>query len=74
MLRISIALVITLVSFISIAQEGYWQQEVNYTIDVRLNDKSHELSGYETMQYINNSPDELDFIYIHLWPNAYNND
>ncbi|MBT6438581.1 MAG: hypothetical protein HOK72_02675, partial [Flavobacteriales bacterium] len=74
MLRISIALVITLVSFISIAQEDYWQQEVNYTIDVKLNDKSHELNGYETMQYINNSPDELDFIYIHLWPNAYKND
>jgi len=73
MLRTFSSLMIVLLFTSLSAQEGYWQQEVNYTIDVRLNDKSHELSGYETMQYINNSPDELSFIYIHLWPNAYKN-
>ncbi|MBL4651900.1 MAG: M1 family metallopeptidase [Flavobacteriales bacterium] len=61
-------------SVFSFAQDGYWQQEVNYKIDVTLNDKTHELSGIESFEYINNSPDELNFIYIHLWPNAYNSD
>ncbi|MDB5264288.1 MAG: family metallopeptidase [Adhaeribacter sp.] len=50
-----------------------WQQEVNYTISVTLNDQQHRLTGTETIEYINNSPQELTFIYFHLWPNAYKN-
>ena len=61
---------ITAFSSIGNAQD-YFQQEVNYTIKVKLDDEKHELSASETIQYINNSPDELKFIYIHLWPNAY---
>ncbi|MCK4664935.1 MAG: M1 family metallopeptidase [Bacteroidales bacterium] len=56
----------------SFAQE-YFQQEVNYKINVRLDDVNHELFADETIEYINNSPDHLDFIYFHLWPNAYKN-
>ncbi len=52
----------------------YWQQQVKYTIDVTLNDKDHSLDGFETIEYINNSPDTLRFIWFHLWPNAYKND
>lgn len=52
----------------------YWQQQVNYTIDVVLHDTDHTLQGFETITYINHSPDTLRFIYFHLWPNAYKND
>ncbi len=52
----------------------YWQQQVNYNIDVSLNDKEHTLAGFEKIEYINNSPDTLRFIWFHLWPNAYKND
>ncbi len=52
----------------------YWQQQTNYTIDVRLNDRDHTLDGYEKIEYTNNSPDTLKFIWFHLWPNAYKND
>lgn len=55
-------------------QLNYWQQEVNYTIDVSLNDKAHTLDGFERIEYINNSPDTLHFIWFHIWPNAYKND
>jgi hypothetical protein len=54
----------------SFTQE-YFQQEVNYVIHVKLNDKSHELSSFESVEYINKSVDTLSFIYFHLWPNAY---
>lgn len=54
-------------------QENYWQQEVNYKIDVTLNDKNHSLNGNAIIEYINNSPDSLTFIWFHLWPNAYKN-
>jgi hypothetical protein len=55
-------------------QLNYWQQEVNYTIEVSLNDKDHTLNGFEKIEYINNSPDTLKFIWFHIWPNAYKND
>jgi hypothetical protein len=53
--------------------QSYWQQEVNYTISVKLDDNKHTLSGLESFEYINNSPNSLDTIYIHIWPNAYRN-
>lgn len=56
-----------------LAQKTYFQQEVNYSIKVSLNDENHTLTGFETIEYSNNSPDTLEFIYFHLWPNAYKN-
>ena len=53
---------------------GYWQQQVNYKIDVTLHDADNTLDGFVKMDYFNNSPDTLYFIWIHLWPNAYKND
>ncbi len=55
-------------------QTAYWQQQVNYIIDVSLNDKEKTLDGFEKLTYINNSPDTLWYIWFHLWPNAYKND
>ena len=51
--------------------QDYWQQELKYSIKVKLDDKKHTLDAYETIEYINNSPDEMAYIYMHLWPNAY---
>ncbi|MBK6938263.1 MAG: M1 family metallopeptidase [Chitinophagaceae bacterium] len=56
------------------ALSQYWQQQVNYVIDVSLNDQDHSLDGFAEIEYINNSPDTLHFIWFHLWPNAYKND
>jgi hypothetical protein len=47
---------------------------VDYTIDVSLNDVENTLDGFETINYSNNSPDTLTYIWFHLWPNAYKND
>jgi Aminopeptidase N len=57
--------------FLNASSQGYFQQQVNYKIHVTLNDKKHELNGSESVEYINNSPDTLRFLYFHLWPNAY---
>lgn len=59
-------------SLLASSQE-YFQQEVNFKIHVSLNDKRHALTAFETVEYINNSPDTLNFLYFHLWPNAYAN-
>jgi hypothetical protein len=59
--------------FLKAVPQDYFQQEVNYKIHVALNDRKHELNGFESVEYINNSPDTLIFLYFHLWPNAYSN-
>lgn len=66
-----VCFILTFFSFAFAQKESYWQQEVNYTIEVNLNDTTHVLAGFVTMEYINHSPDTLTNILIHLWPNAY---
>ena len=56
------------------AQTGYFQQKVDYNIDVSLDDIKNTLDGFEIINYTNNSPDTLYYIWFHLWPNAYKND
>lgn len=63
-----------LLPFWSAAQNVYWQQKVDISIDVQLNDSAHTLDGFEKISYTNQSPDTLSFIWFHLWPNAYKND
>lgn len=56
------------------AQSQYWQQHLTYNIDVSLNEIEKSLTGTETITYKNNSPSSLDFIWFHIWPNAYKNE
>jgi hypothetical protein len=57
-----------------IIAQAYWQQKVDTRINVRLDDVNHMLYGFEELNYTNNSPDTLNSIYLHLWPNAFKND
>ena len=50
--------------------EGYWQQDVHYKITASLDDKSDIIDGSMELAYTNNSPDELPFVYFHLYSNA----
>jgi Peptidase family M1 domain len=52
---------------------GYFQQDVAYVIDAKLDDKNNMLTANWQLTYKNNSTQTLDFIYIHVWPNAYRN-
>jgi hypothetical protein len=56
------------------ASPQYFQQKVDYVIDVTLNDKEKTLDAFEKITYYNNSNDTLSFIWFHLWYNAYKND
>ena len=65
---------ICIVSVIYAQEAEYFQQNVDYNIEVTLNDTNHTLTAFEKLIYSNNSPDTLDFIWFHIWPNAYKND
>lgn len=49
----------------------YWQNAVDYKISARLNDQTHEITATVTLEYTNNSPDELDFIWLQLDQNMF---
>jgi len=50
---------------------GYWQQHVNYTMEVDMDVKKHQYSGTQQLEYTNNSPDTLDKVFYHLYFNAF---
>ncbi|WP_129717588.1 M1 family metallopeptidase [Pedobacter sp. SYP-B3415] len=59
-------------SIFAFAQDtAYWQQALKYKIDVTLNTKENTIRGTESIVYKNNSPQTLEFIWFHIWPNAY---
>ncbi|GAA0872719.1 M1 family metallopeptidase [Gangjinia marincola] len=52
-------------------QNGYWQQHVDYTMEIDMNVKNFNYTGKQTLVYTNNSPDTLDRVYYHLYFNAF---
>ncbi len=53
---------------------GYWQQKVDYDIDIRLNDETQELFGSEKITYANNSNDHLSYLWLQLDANIHRPD
>ena len=51
--------------------DTYWHQKVDYDMDIKLIDSLQQITGFTTIRYTNNSPDSLDRIYMHLYPNAF---
>ncbi|GLX78056.1 aminopeptidase [Thalassotalea insulae] len=49
----------------------YWQQQVNYEIDIAIDDNTQRLTGSETIHYVNNSPDTLRYIWLQLDQNVH---
>jgi hypothetical protein len=45
---------------------AYYQQQADYKIDIELDDKNAKLSGSEMVTYYNNSPDNLDYLWVQL--------
>jgi len=47
----------------------YWQQQANYVINVELDDENQSIKGSEKVTYINNSPDQLTYLWVQLEEN-----
>lgn len=54
------------------AQQGaYYQQAAKYKMDIDVNAEKFTYQGKQTLEYTNNSPDELNVVYFHLYWNAF---
>ena len=52
----------------------YWQQEVDYTIKVALDEEARRLTGQQTVTYKNNSPHTLSYLWLQLDQNRFRAD
>ncbi|UCA57795.1 M1 family metallopeptidase [Chryseobacterium rhizoplanae] len=50
---------------------AYWQNRADYNITAYLDEDKRNLKGSETVTYYNNSPDELDYIWLQLDENEH---
>ena len=53
------------------AQKDRWQQHAEYTMEIDFNVKDHTFEGNQKIKYTNNSPDELNKLFYHLYFNAF---
>lgn len=52
-------------------QRVYWQQHVDYKMDVDFDVTKHQYKGKQQLVYTNNSPDVLTKVFYHLYFNAF---
>ncbi|MBT8302556.1 MAG: M1 family metallopeptidase, partial [Maribacter sp.] len=48
----------------------YYQQQADYKMNIELDDKNAKIYGTETITYTNNSPDDLEFLWVQLDQNV----
>ena len=52
----------------------YYQQKVDYKMDIELDEENNRLYGEEIITYTNNSPDHLPYLWLQLDQNIRRND
>ncbi len=49
----------------------YWQQQADYKMDIDMDVNNYQYKGIQKLVYTNNSPDELNKVFYHLYFNAF---
>src|SRR6201996_6557111 len=52
----------------------YWQNRADYQLTANLNDETNEITGKEVLTYTNNSPQQLNYIWMQLDQNLFKAD
>ena len=50
---------------------SYWQQKVDYKMEIDMDVTSYQYKGKQELKYTNNSPDTLNRVFYHLYFNAF---
>ncbi len=74
-MKLKVLSLIFVLFFSSLALYGqdknYWQQEVEYQMEIDVDAENHQFTGSQTLTYHNNSPDTLRRVFYHLYFNAF---
>ena len=70
--KLNLSLLCFVVSIFTFAQKyAYYQQSAKYKMDIDVDAANFTYQGKQTLEYKNNSPDELREVYYHLYFNAF---
>ena len=64
-------LTLSLIWSVGFVQAQYWQQAVDYTMEVELDTETAQYKGNQKLIYTNNSPETLHKVFYHLYFNAF---
>jgi hypothetical protein len=56
---------------LSFAQRPYWQQRVDYQIELDMDVSNYNFTGKQKLTFTNNSPDTIHQVFYHLYFNAF---
>ncbi|MDR8391334.1 M1 family metallopeptidase [Aliifodinibius sp. S!AR15-10] len=74
-MKVRFGLLLLLLSFLVLTAQSqtrdYWQQRVEYEMDIRMDAPNNQFSGTQKLTYHNNSPDTLHRVFYHLYFNAF---
>ncbi len=59
------------VNFSTAQQSDYWQQRAEYEMVIDMDVEKHQYNGKQKLVYYNNSNDELNRVFYHLYFNAF---
>ena len=71
LLAVSVLLTLFIPTESSAQKPGYWQQAVEYEMDIDFNVETNRYQGHQKLTYHNNSPDTLNRVFYHLFFNAF---
>jgi len=71
MKKFTILIILLLTFSISAQNTSYWQQHVDYKMDIDVDAENYQYDGVQFLTYTNNSPDTLNVVFYHLYFNAF---
>ncbi len=71
MQKITILLALLFTVTVLSAQPDRWQQRIECTMNIDFDVEKHQFAGTQKIVYYNNSPDELNKVFYHLYFNAF---
>lgn len=63
--------IMNLFALLGWSQDSYWQQQVEYEMDIEMDTKNYQFTGRQAIRYTNHSPDTLHRAFYHLYFNAF---
>ncbi len=70
-MKYALLLLSLLVTTPRIFAQCYWQQQVDYSMDIEMDVRANQLDGHQKLVYTNHSPDTLRQVFYHLYFNAF---
>lgn len=71
MIKKYLAAFVAALPFVAFSQGGYWQNHVDYKMEINMDEDHYQFEGEQWLTFTNNSPDTITRVFYHLYYNAF---